>query len=147
MLASNWGYPLASVSQGTTIASRFCIFCRNNTNKLKRKVIGISKPEEAAHYIYFNHINVVLALIWGHTMRLITWLFPQYIDVPEHGLKIWTSGAGEMVPWLRALDVLPEDTGSTLSTYMATHNCPISGNPTSSYRHKCRQNTNMHKIQ
>ena len=56
-------------------------------------------------------------------------------------IKISQGGGWRDGPWLRALAALPEDEGSIPSTHMAAIQ-----DLTPSYRHTCRQNTNVHKV-
>ena len=53
-----------------------------------------------------------------------------------------------MVPWLRLLAALAEDSDLLPSTCIAAHNCPthVLGDPTPSHRSTSRQNTNAHNI-
>jgi hypothetical protein len=64
--------------------------------------------------------------------------------------KILAMGAGEMAQWLRALTTaLSEDLCLISITHMTAHHCmypPVTGDPTTSHRQKCWQNTNVHKV-
>jgi hypothetical protein len=51
-------------------------------------------------------------------------------------------GAGKMALWLRAVAILPEDSGSIPSTNMVTVVTPAPEDPIPSHRYTCRKNTN-----
>lgn len=65
----------------------------------------------------------------------------------EYFVKIGCMGAGEVVQWLEALAVLPEDPSSIPSTNMTAHTINlVPENLIPSHRHTCQGNTNAYKI-